>query len=660
MENDLKQYLSLFVEETKENLQNMNDALLVLEKDKENLSLINEIFRGAHTLKGMSGTMGFINMSNLTHEMENVLDEVRNGRVNLNGDIIDILFRCFDVLGEMVNYIATYGQENNEENNELIEELQKVIAGNVTAEPNKVQVKKAVEFDEYVLNTVRKAKDEGLNGYKIQVYISPDCVLKSARAFIVLNLLESSGNVVYSNPSMDDIEDEKFDNSLTIALITNLDKEVLLEKLYGISEIEKVVVNSIDIEGSTYEEANNDKKITISPKSNNEAKAPKKDNAKVGKTVRVDIDRLDNLMNLVSELIIIKTRMEDLSNNSDMKEMEDTIEYLERVTTSLHDSVMKVRMVPLERIFNRFPRMVRDLSKELDKKVNFIMHGENTEVDRTVIDEIGDPLIHLIRNSMDHGIEKPEERLKLGKGEEGNLILKAYPDGNSVVIELSDDGRGIDFDKIREKAVEKGLYTTDDIEKLTIDDLKNILFEPGFSTSESINEISGRGVGLDVVKNKIESINGSVELETEMNKGTRFTIRIPLTLAIIEALLVKIADETYAIPINSINEIVLIDKNSIQNLHGQDIILYRGNTIPIIRLDRVMGLESDKSMDEYTAIVVRKGEKQAALIVTSLVGQQEIVIKPLGKYLSNIKMFSGATILGNGNISLIINVNSLL
>jgi len=660
MDIDLKQYIGLFVEEAKEHLQSMNDALLNLEKDKDNLSHINEIFRGSHTLKGMSGTMGFVNMSNLTHQMENVLDEVRNGRISLNEKIIDILFTCFDVLGDMVNYIAAYGQEKESDNSELIEELQKVIRENKPAEPDEQRVEEAVEFDNYVLNIIRKAKAEGLNGYKIQINLSPSCMLKSARAFIIFNLLESVGNIVYSNPSADDIEDEKFDFSFTIAVITSLSKEELLEKLNQVSEIEKIEVELIDVEENANEVINYDKKNTNSSQIISEIKTPKKESSKVGKTVRVDIDRLDNLMNLVSELIIIKTRLEDLSSNSNMKEMEDTLEYLERITTSLHDSVMKVRMVPVERVFNRFPRMVRDLSKELNKKVNFIIHGENTEVDRTVIDEIGDPLIHLIRNSMDHGIEKPEERIKLGKAEEGNLTLKAYPDGNSVVIEISDDGRGIDFERVREKAIEKGIYTMEEMDKLTVNDLKNVLFEPGFSTSENVNEISGRGVGLDVVKNKIESINGSVELETEKNKGTRFTIRIPLTLAIIEALLVKVMDETYAIPISSINEIVLIDKRDIKNLHGQDIILYRGNTIPIVRLDRAMGLESGASMDEYTAVVVKKGNKQAALIVTGLVGQQEIVIKPLGKFLSSNKMFSGATILGNGSISLIINVNSLL
>ena len=288
------------------------------------------------------------------------------------------------------------------------------------------------------------------------------------------------------------------------------------------------------------------------------------------------------------------------------------------------------------------------------------MHGENTEVDRTVIDEIGDPLIHLIRNSLDHGIEKTEDRIKLGKPEVGNILIKAYPDGNNVVIELSDDGNGIDFNKVKEKAVQIGLCTYEEVNEFSEEDLKNMLFEPGFSTSESITELSGRGVGLDVVKNKIESINGSIELETVKNKGTKFTIRIPLTLAIIQALLIKVANETYAIPLSSITEIIIIDKDNIRNLQGQEITLYRGKTIPIVRLDKLLGLNADEMTNEHIAVVVRKGDKEAALLVTSLIGQQEIVIKPLGKYLSNIKMFSGATILGNGNISLIIDVNSLI
>ena len=374
----------------------------------------------------------------------------------------------------------------------------------------------------------------------------------------------------------------------------------------------------------------------------------------------MDIDRLDNLMNLVSELIIIKTRMDDLSGASSKENMTEAIEYLERITTNLHDAVMKVRMVPVERVFNRFPRMVRDLSKELNKEINLEMSGEDTEVDRTVIDEIGDPLIHIIRNSIDHGIETPEERLKHGKPEEGTVILKAYADGNNVVIEVIDDGKGIDTDRIKKKAIEKEIINEQERELLSQEEVITLLFAPGFSTSEEVSDVSGRGVGLDVVKSKIESINGSIEMDSEVNKGTRFIIRIPLTLAIIQALLIKLGDEIYAIPLSSITEITSITKDSIRSIQGQEIILYRGKTIPIVKLNELMEIKSTDILDEHVVVVVRKGEKQAGLLIDGLIGQQEIVIKPLGKYLSNIKYLSGATILGNGNISLILDINSLI
>ena len=667
MESDLKQYMNLFIEESKEHLQSMNDALLVLEKEKNNRELINEIFRVAHTLKGMAGTMGFTNMANLTHEMENVLDEIRNKGIKLSEDIVDILFECFDALDEIISYISEKGEEIDEQKDELISKLRGILKEEKIQESiEKGYDKEDKRLDEFVLNVIAEAKEKGFNPYKIQVYLRPDCMLKSARAFIVFNLLEKLGTIVYSNPSVEDIEDEKFDFSFTIILLTNATREELIEEIYGISEIDNVEVDLIQIEEKYKEKKIDNEKEMIMPNAKKEEKISNmrvvQDQGKkrIAKTVRVDIERLDSLMNLVSELIIVKTRIDELKDNSNIEEMTYAIEYLERITTSLHDAVMKVRMVPIERVFNRFPRMVRDLSKELDKKVNLVMHGENTEVDRTVIDEIGDPLIHLIRNSLDHGIEKTEDRIKLGKSEVGNILLKAYPDGNNVVIELSDDGNGIDFNKVKEKAVQIGLCTYEEVNEFSEEDLKNMLFEPGFSTSESITELSGRGVGLDVVKNKIESINGSIELETVKNKGTKFTIRIPLTLAIIQALLIKVANETYAIPLSSITEIIIIDKDNIRNLQGQEITLYRGKTIPIVRLDKLLGLNADEMTNEHIAVVVRKGDKEAALLVTSLIGQQEIVIKPLGKYLSNIRMFSGATILGNGNISLIIDVNSLI
>lgn len=665
MDLDIGQYINLFVEEGKEHLQNMNDALLALEKDTGNESLVNEIFRVAHTLKGMAGTMGFTNMANLTHEMENVLDGIRNKEIVLTEDVIDIIFECFDVLDESVNQIASSGEESKEDFTGLVERLRSISKGNGKEDDLRTNTSKLAPYiDEYVINIIKKAEAEGLDAYNIEIRLSPNCMLKSARAFIVVNTLEAMGEIIHSNPSIEDIEDEKFDLTFSLIFISKEEEKKIKDSLNSISELENINITPIketdvnDKEIGFLEEDNKSKDASSIVEKNGTRHFERQN--KVGKTVRVDIDRLDNLMNLVSELIIIKTRMDELSDISNKENMTEAIEYLERITTSLHDAVMKVRMVPIERVFNRFPRMVRDLSKELNKEINLQMYGEETEVDRTVIDEIGDPLIHIIRNSIDHGIETPEERVKLNKPKEGNVILKAYPDGNNVVIEVVDDGRGIDAAKVRKKAVEKDLISLEESETLSEDDIISLLFQPGFSTSDEVSDVSGRGVGLDVVKSKIESINGSIEIETQQNIGTKFIIRIPLTLAIIQALLIKLKEEIYAIPLSSITEIISLPKDNIRNVQGQDIILYRGKTIPLIRLHQVMGLDFDDSGDEYLVVVVRKGEKQAALLVEDLIGQQEIVIKPLGKYLSNIRYLSGATILGNGNVSLILDINSLI
>ena len=667
MDLDLNQYIDVFVEEAKEHLQNMNEALLELEKDTSNISLINEIFRVAHTLKGMSGTMGFINMSNLTHEMENVLHGVRSNAVTLNEDIIDIIFECFDMLDYSINLIATNGQEKDDDYKDLIHKLRSISDDSQMQENrDESSHKKLEDINEYVLNILEEAKNKGLISYKIDIILSTSCMLKAARAFIIFNNLESIGEIVYSNPSVEDIEDEKFDSKFSVVFISEFNSEKIKEELSSISEIDDFSINRLDVDSlmtnlqtieENTEKSNKFKKELL--KRNEKDETTNRTNM-IGKTVRVDIDRLDNLMNLVSELIIIKTRMDELSQSSNKENMAEAIEYLERITTSIHDAVMKVRMVPIERVFNRFPRMVRDLSKELEKEINLQMSGKDTEVDRTVIDEIGEPLIHIIRNSIDYGIETPEERIKRGKKKEGTIILKAYANGNSVIIEAEDDGKGLDGNEIKEKAIQKGVISKQEGELLSEEEAIALLFTPGFSTTEEVSDISGRGVGLDVVKSKIESISGSIEVDTQLYKGTKFTIRLPLTLAIIQALLIRLSNEIYAIPLSSITEIIKISKEEIKSIHDQEVILYRGKTIPIIELNRIVGVNDIEKSDEHIAIIARKGEKQAALLVDGLIGQQEIVIKPLGKYLSNIKYLSGATILGDGNISLILDVNSLM
>jgi two-component system chemotaxis sensor kinase CheA len=674
---DINQYLEIFIEESKEHLENLNESLLSLEKNPNDKNLLNEIFRASHTLKGMAGTMGFIKMSNLTHEMENLLHAIRNEEIQINTDIIDILFKSLDTLEDYISYISEKGEEGNLDSSELVNSINNILQNkgknitevnaaieNASEEALDKQIKN-ISHNQYVINVIKKAKKNGLEAYDIEITLNKNCMLKSARAFLVFKTLEKFSEIVQSSPSVEDIEDEKFELTFTLTIVSKANEEMIRKELMGISEINEIKIAKVDINSNESnksqvnkdEEINRQKEINKDVQQNN-----KKDLKKLGKTVRVDIDRLDNLMNLVSELIIIKTRMEDIGTDTERQNMTEAIEYLERITTSLHDAVMKVRMVPIERVFNRFPRMVRDLSKELGKEIKLEMSGEETEVDRTVIDEIGDPLIHLIRNSIDHGIESPEERVSLGKDVAGIVKLRAYPDGNNVVIEVEDDGKGIDVDKVIKKAIEKGIISQTRAYELTQEEAIDLLFSAGFSTADNITDISGRGVGLDVVKTKIEAIGGNVEVETEKGKGTKFTIRLPLTLAIIQALLVKLVDEIYAIPLSSIKEITPIKSSTIRKVENQEIVLFRNRTLPIIRLKKVLDVKDsneNNENDELIAVIVKKGDKEAGLIVDNLIGQQEIVIKTLGKYLSGIKHLAGATILGNGQISLILDINSL-
>ncbi len=674
---DMNQYLEIFIEESQEHLQSLNQCLLGLESNPNDINLLNEIFRVAHTLKGMAGTMGYTKITGLTHEMENILDLIRNGKVIVTSNIVDVLFECLDYLENSINNISNLGSELDTNIDDTKNKLKAILNGKPQNELKTIDIVKEepsnLNFNEYDRNIIVKANQQGLVVLSIKIFLAKGCMLKSARAFIIFKTLESYSEIFKSSPKVEDIEDEKFENSFELAVITSEQIEIIKKALEDISEVEKVEVNVVNIDNNGEQNDENEinekleDKIIQTMKIENDDKDLSDDTqnkkAKIGKTVRVDIDRLDNLMNLVSELIIIKTRLEGIGADSGNQDMNEAVEYLERITTSLHDAVMKVRMVPIEKVFNRFPRMVRDLSKDLGKEIILNMSGEETELDRTVIDEIGDPLIHLIRNSIDHGIEETDERIQNNKNSTGNLYLRAYQDGNSVVIEVEDDGRGLNVDKIKKKALEKGIISKQDWSDLDDKNSIELIFRPGFSTAEMVSDISGRGVGLDVVKTKIESLGGNVEVETAKNKGSKFIIRLPLTLAIIQALLVKVGEEKFAIPLNAIKEITPISANTIRNVQGQEVVLYRNNVLPIIRLDRILEVSKSENQidDELTTVVVKKGDKNAGFIVDSLIGQQEIVIKSLGKYLSgSTKIIAGATILGDGQVALIIDSNSLI
>ena len=672
---DISQYLEIFIEESQEHLQSLNQSLLGLESNPDDVKLLNEIFRVAHTIKGMAGTMGFVTIMNLTHEMENVLDSLRNGDFKANSHTIDVLFECLDYLETSIDSISNSGEESEIGINYLRDKLQSLNKGDNGNVIIKAENKESVlqkdnyiedfSFNQYDEELARKAIDKGMKVYKIKIVLSKGCMLKSARAFIIFKTLEKYAEIFKSSPKVEDIEDEKFDRVFKLAVVASEDEKIIRKDIESISEIEEVIFEKVsDIKESIkdFEEAAvtdiDDEELKIKTDNYQDLTIKK---AKIGKTVRVDINRLDNLMNLVSELIIIKTRLEGIETQSVDLNMTEAVEYLERITTNLHDAVMKVRMVPIERVFNRFPRMVRDLAKEIGKEITLSMTGEETELDRTVIDEIGDPLIHLIRNSIDHGIESKEERIRNNKPADGKLFLRAYQDGNSVVIEVEDDGKGINTDKIRSKIIDLGLINKSEADELDNNGIISFLFKPGFSTSANISDLSGRGVGLDVVKTKIESLGGNVEVESVINSGSKFIIRLPLTLAIIQALLVNLSTEKYAIPLNSIKEITSIKAENIKNVQGQEVLLYRENVLPIIRLAGILDVKSNDEQQEYlTLVVVKKGEKNSGLVVDSLIGQHEIVIKSLGKYLGNIKAIAGATILGDGQVALIIDTNSIV
>ncbi|MBE0450167.1 MAG: chemotaxis protein CheA [Clostridia bacterium] len=683
---DMSQYLEIFIDESKEHLQTMNEILLVLEKDVDNLSHLGEIFRIAHTIKGMSGTMGFTKVADLTHKMENLLDLVRNGEVKVTSYIVDVLFECFDALEEYIDNLEKNGSEGDLDSSALVKKLA-VIAdnkGDMTAgksEPKKNEpIKNDIGEETFhiglndIESIIQTAFEINVKSYLIKVTLDEGCMLKAARAFIVFNTLERFGEIIRSYPQAEEIEDEKFDQSFEILYFTKLDEAYCKTELMRISEIKEVIVEPLEEMDYTAEQSLKDVEIDLEhvneeivKSGKDEAQNTKSDKGKTSKTVRVEIGRLDNLMNLVSELIIIKTRLEDLDTSQNRmvdqnssNNMNEAIEYLERITTSLHDAVMKVRMVPVERTFNRFPRLVRDLSKDLGKNIKLFMSGEETEVDRTVIDEIGDPLIHLIRNSLDHGIESPAEREKAGKADTGFVALRAYPDGNTVVIEVEDDGKGINPEVIKKKAVEKRIITKETADIMTDKELINLLFEAGFSTVDKVTDLSGRGVGLDVVKSKIEAINGTVEVVSTLGQGSKFIIRLPLTLAIIQALMVNLNKEKFAIPLNNIKEITNIETRNITMVQDQEVVLYRNKTLPIIRMKHVLDIDQTKEeLDEIIVVIVKKGDVEAGLVVDGLIGQQEIVIKSLGKYLTGIKAIAGATILGNGSVALIVDPNQL-
>ncbi|GAA0755437.1 chemotaxis protein CheA [Clostridium sartagoforme] len=669
---DVSQYMGMFLEESMDNLQNLNEALLDLEQNPNNIDKVNEIFRVAHTIKGMAATMGYSNIAELTHKMEDVLSRFREGKLSVTRNVVTVLFDCLDTLEKMVSNIEDGNDEDVEIKN-IIEDLENVVNNKIEEkeeeEINKENINNStkIELNQYDLSVMKQASENGFNGVNIEIILREDTLLKSARAFLIVQELETQGEILKSFPSTEDIENEQFDTELFFVLITSKSKEEIEDLVMNISEIRSVETSYVVLDDAFITEKNiaNDEIVSELEKihikedlvKNKVEKQEKKreNNKKAHQSVRVDLQRIDKLMNMVSELVIYRTRLEQIVINDKSQELIETLEQVERTTSDLQDLVMKIRMLPLEVVFNRFPRMIRDLSVELKKEINFVIEGAETELDRTVIDEIGEPLIHLLRNAADHGIESKEERIAKGKDPVGTIKLVAYQEGTKALIKVSDDGAGINLEKVKAKAEKVGINT----DGLSDNDIRNLIFAQGFSTNTVVTDISGRGVGMDVVKTKISSLGGTVDVISEEGKGSSFIIKLPLTLQIIQALLVKVGNETLAISLGFIDRVIDYKEENIKKTNGEEVIVYRDNIIPLIRLNERLGIETTESKKKFI-IIVKIGEKTVGLLVDSLFGQQEIVIKPLGKTLRSLKEYIGATILGNGLVTLILDVAALI
>lgn len=680
---DTNQYLEVFIDESNEHLQSCSESLLVLEQNPDNIEIVNDIFRNAHTLKGMSATMGFEDIADLTHKMENVLDAIRNHKIQVTAELLDVVFESVDHLEEMVSDISN-GGDGKKDVTQTVEKLKRLESGEsienietVVATPSETVTEVAESkliFDDFEQTVLEQSMEQGFSAYEINISLREDCLLKAARVYMVFEILEKLGEVIKSTPTVEKLEEEKFDTDFSVAFVTKENQDDLKQKLMKVSEVDVVNVQPVQLKKMEMPSDVKEKKVEevaavetpkptptkATPTKTEASKTVKNNNA--SKTIRVNIERLDILMNLFEELVIDRGRLQSISMELNHNELNDTVERMTRVSGDLQNIILNMRMVPVETVFNRFPKMVRQLSRDLKKKINLEIIGAETELDRTVIDEIGDPLVHLIRNALDHGIESPEERLTAGKPETGSVELRAYHSGNHVFIEIEDDGAGIDRERVLQKAISKGVVTEEASHSMTDNQINELILASGFSTAEVISDVSGRGVGLDVVKSTIESLGGSISIESEHGKGSLFSIQLPLTLSIISVMLVEIEKEVYAVPLSSIIETSIIKRSDILNAHNQKVIDFRGKVVPLVFLDEIFEVPREDHEDDgfLSVVLVRKGDRIAGLVVDSFIGQQEIVLKSLGNYLTNVFAISGATILGNGQVALIVDCNALI
>jgi two-component system chemotaxis sensor kinase CheA len=755
----MSQYLGVFLDEANEQMELLEQDILQLEQEPSQ-ELLQEIFRAAHTLKGSSRAMGFSAMGELTHAMEDVFDKLRRDELTVHGELINALFTGLDTLKAMKDEIAESGASSLD-TTEQTARLRAVLSSQTPEETQSLDVPAlsaapaetpAADFATLLSDTARMAvQDARANGFAVlgmKVKVAADCMMKSVRALMVLQALEQSGSILATTPDEDGLENEAFETEFEIVLATQAESEAIRAVAAGVSEIREVLVAPwpdaaaeimLDTAPAPVAEteptpaapepapappAQDERKEDAGPEARGKAPdevqkmaAEKKAAAQPAtQTVRVDVTRLDKLLNLVGELVIDRTRIAQLGGQFEqqyaasplIESLNETANHIGRITDELQEEIMKARMLPIDNVFNRFPRMIRDLAQKLGKEINFIVEGKETELDRSVIEVIGDPLIHMLRNSVDHGVEMPDDREAAGKPRVGTVWLRARHEENHIVIEIQDDGKGMDPEKLRANAVKKGLMTQEAANRLTDKEAIHLIFASGFSTAQTVSDISGRGVGMDIVKSNLQRLGAIIDIDSKIGVCSTFTVKLPLTLAIIQGLLVTVRGCVYALPLASVVETIKVAEESVHIVNHREVILQRGKTLPIVRLRDVFYLNAattpaeralarrdadDASGDGRKArreplldaqdasdggaasavvaakaekhkqlylVVVGLADKQIGLVVDALIGEQEVVIKTLGKFIGDIKGISGATILGDGRVALIVDVNGLI
>lgn len=670
---DTSRYADLFLTESQEHLSAINHALLDLERAPESTEPVNALFRAVHTIKGMSATMGYVQVAELAHALETLLDQLRIGSRQVTGEVIDALFTASDTL-EVAVGLSVAGRDAEIDVAGPLERLRALdggVPGAAAANKSHIATKSAAGAAAAAWTTPAPGGD----GILVRVRIAPDAPLRGVRAFMVVQALRALGTVARMNPPLDELKEEQFGDDFAVRLVTTESPERVTAVVAALGDVAGVLVESGAAAGARAAPAAADATppglAAIAAGTggtggngsgnggNGSANAPTGDTGvRAQRNVRIDLRRLDNLMNLIGELVITRGRLTQLSTALADPALDETVTQASRLISDLQDEIMTSRMVPVWQVFDRFPRLVRDAARTLGKQIEFTIEGKEIELDRSLLDEIGDPVVHLLRNAIDHGIELPDERRAAGKPAEGQLRLEALRDRSAIVIRVTDDGKGIDRDRVLRKAKDAGLVEANRAD-LSDDELIRLISRPGFSTAERITDISGRGVGIDAVQTRVRALGGLVEIRSVPKQGTTVTVRLPLTLAIVRALLARVGDELYALPMTHVNETVELKSAQLRRVKGKEVLVLRDDVLPLLRMRELMGLPPTEHKSQQV-VVIEIGERRAGLIVDELVGQQEIVVKQFDGVRGGLALFSGATILGDGAPALIVDVSSLL